>query len=56
MREEGLVGALISRVRVFPAEGTAASELWLTVAIWSVHDFQGKSEIFVKSAVFLNVN
>lgn len=49
------MGALISRVRVFPAEGAAASELWLTVAIWPAHDFQGKSEICisVKSPIFL---
>lgn len=37
-REEGLVGASISRVRVFPAEGAAASEPWPTVPIWPVCD------------------
>lgn len=57
LREGGLVGAFITRVRVFPAAGAAASELWLTVAIWPVHAFRGKSEICisVKSAIFKNI-
>lgn len=50
-------GGLDQQRRVFPAEGAAASELRLTVAIWPVHDFQGKSEICisVKSAIFKNI-
>lgn len=48
-------GGLDQQSESLPAEGAAASELWLTVAIWPVHDFQGKSEICisVKSPIFL---
>lgn len=41
MKEEGLVGALISRARVFPTEGAAASALGLTVA-FGQFDFSRK--------------
>lgn len=49
MRE---LGVLISKVRDFPAEGAAALELWLTVAIWLVCDFSGEVRNLSSCEVF----